>query len=226
MAIRKLAAETLGTALLLISVVGSGQMATNLTEDVALQLLINSVVTSLTLFVIITLLAGISGAQFNPVVTLIALYQKSITVTNAIAYIICQVVGALIGVFLANAMFENPIIYMSQKDRTGFHLLLSEAIATAGLVFVIFTAIARKQTQLIPVLVSAWIGGAYFFTSSTSFANPAVTFARSFTDTFSGISIASAPAFIGAQVIGALIGFILVLLISVDPANRNEKSNG
>ena len=180
--------ELFGTATLLLVVIGSGVMATNLSKDVGVQLTINSAATGLILYILITLLGPISGAHFNPVVTAIQLYRKNITASLAAAYLAAQLVGAVIGVALANFIFNLPIIEISQKDRTGAELFVSEILATAGLVFIIFTAIVQKSEAKIPVLVGAYISAAYFFTSSTSFANPAVTIARSLPDSFSGIS--------------------------------------
>ncbi len=214
MNIRKVSAEALGTSILLMSIVGSGQMATSLTKDVGLQLLIGAVVASLALLLLITSLGGISGAHFNPVVTLSALAHKAISVVDAISYIAAQIFGGIVGVALANLMFNQPALFAAQTEHAGSNLLLSEVIATAGLVFLIFTAIAQKKENSIPLLVSAWIGSAYFFTSSSTFANPAVTIARTFTDTFAGIAVASVPGFIAAQLIGAALGVLLSKFIS------------
>lgn len=214
MNIRKVSAEALGTSILLMAIVGSGQMATSLTKDVGLQLLIGAVVASLALLLLITSLGGISGAHFNPVVTLAALAHKAISVVDAISYIAAQIFGGIVGVALANLMFNQPALFAAQTEHAGSNLLLSEVIATAGLVFLIFTAIAQKKENSIPLLVSAWIGSAYFFTSSSTFANPAVTIARTFTDTFAGIAVASVPGFIAAQLIGAALGVLLSKFIS------------
>jgi glycerol uptake facilitator-like aquaporin len=214
MNIRKVSAEALGTSILLMSIVGSGQMATSLTKDVGLQLLIGAVVASLALLLLITSLGGISGAHFNPVVTLAALAHKAISVVDAISYIAAQIFGGIVGVALANLMFNQPALFAAQAEHAGNNLLLSEVIATAGLVFLIFTAIAQKKENSIPLLVSAWIGSAYFFTSSSTFANPAVTIARTFTDTFAGIAVVSVPGFIVAQLIGAALGVLLSKFIS------------
>ena len=143
-------------------------MATNLSKDVGVQLTINSAATGLILYILITLLGPISGAHFNPVVTGIQIFKKNITPSLAAAYLAAQLVGAVIGVALANFIFRLPIIEISQKDRTGADLFVSEILATAGLVFIIFTAIAQKSEAKIPVLVGAYISAAYFFTSSTS----------------------------------------------------------
>jgi glycerol uptake facilitator-like aquaporin len=212
--LRRTIAELVGTATLLLVVIGSGVMATNLSKDVGVQLTINSAATGLILYILITLLGPISGAHFNPVVTAIQLYKKNITASLAAAYLAAQLVGAVIGVALANFIFSLPIIEISQKDRTGAELFVSEILATAGLVFIIFTAIAQKSEAKIPVLVSAYISAAYFFTSSTSFANPAVTVARTLSDTFAGIAPSSVAPFIAAQIFGAALGLALTTFIN------------
>lgn len=214
MKIRKAGAELLGTASLLLVVIGSGVMATNLSKDVGVQLTINSAATGLILYILITLLGPISGAHFNPVVTAIQMFKKNITPSLAATYLLAQLVGAVIGVGLANFIFNLPIIEISQKDRTGSDLFVSEILATAGLVFIIFTAIAQKSEAKIPVLVGAYISAAYFFTSSTSFANPVVTLARTLSDTFAGIAPASVLPFVAAQVIGAIAGVVLTNFIN------------
>ena len=211
---RRILAEAIGTATLLLVVIGSGVMATNLSKDVGVQLTINSAATGLILYILITLLGPISGAHFNPVVTGIQIFKKNITPSLAAGYLAAQLVGAVIGVALANFIFKLPIIEISQKDRTGADLFVSEILATAGLVFVIFTAIAQKSEAKIPVLVGAYISAAYFFTSSTSFANPAVTIARTLSDSFAGIAPASVLPFIAAQVIGAIAGIALTNFIT------------
>jgi glycerol uptake facilitator-like aquaporin len=189
-------------------------MATNLSKDVGVQLTINSAATGLILYILITLLGPISGAHLNPVVTAIQLFKKNITVSLAAAYLAAQLLGAVIGVALANFIFNLPIIEISQKDRTGTELFVSEILATAGLVFIIFTAIAQKSEAKIPVLVGAYISAAYFFTSSTSFANPAVTVARTLSDSFAGIAPGSVLPFIAAQIIGAALGLVLTTFIN------------
>ena len=215
--------ELFGTATLLLVVIGSGIMATNISSDVGVQLTINSAATGLMLYILITLLGPVSGAHFNPVVTGIQLYKKAISPSLAAAYLIAQMVGAVIGVTLANFIFNLPIIEISQKDRTGTELFVSEILATAGLVFIIFTAIAQKAEAKIPVLVGAYISAAYFFTSSTSFANPVVTVARTLSDTFAGIAPASVLPFIAAQILGALFGLALTKFINSSNEIRNEK---
>jgi glycerol uptake facilitator-like aquaporin len=212
--LRRTIAELFGTATLLLVVIGSGVMATNLSKDVGVQLTINSAATGLILYILITLLGPISGAHFNPVVTTIQLFKKNMTASLAAAYLVAQLVGAVIGVALANFIFNLPIIEISHKDRTGTELFVSEILATAGLVFIIFTAIAQKSEAKIPVLVGAYISAAYFFTSSTSFANPAVTVARTLSDSFAGIAPGSVLPFIAAQIIGAALGLVLTTFIN------------
>jgi len=221
--LRRTIAELFGTATLLLVVIGSGVMATNLSKDVGVQLTINSAATGLILYILITLLGPISGAHFNPVVTAIQLFKKNITASLAAAYLAAQLVGAVIGVAIANFIFNLPIIEISQKDRTGAELFVSEILATAGLVFIIFTAIAQRSEAKIPVLVGAYISAAYFFTSSTSFANPAVTVARTLSDTFAGIAPSSVAPFIAAQILGAVLGLALTKFINSPNKTGNEK---
>jgi glycerol uptake facilitator-like aquaporin len=213
---RKLLAEYLGTALLVAIVVGSGIMATDLTKDVGLQLLINTIATVFGLGVLILILAPISGAHFNPVVTMIDLIQGKSSVLLFIQYVFAQVLGAISGALLANAMFDHPIIETATKIRSGNNLYLAEIVATAGLILVINLLVSQKNLTVIPAAVAAWIGSAYFFTSSTSFANPAVTIGRTFSDSFAGIAPENAPKFIAAQILGAIIGLGLVKALTND----------
>ena len=209
MKINKLIAEFVGTGILAATVVGSGIMATSLTKDVAVQLLIVAIATVFILAVLIQMLAPISGAHFNPAVSLVDFLNKGISAKKLALYTVAQVFGGVIGVITANAMFELPGIQSSTLERSGLGLLLGEVVATAGLILVIQLVGAQKNGKYIPFAVAGWIGAAYFFTSSTSFANPAVTFARSLSDTFAGIELSSVPAFILAQLIGALVGLLL-----------------
>jgi len=186
---RSLVAETLGTGLLLAAVVGSGIMAENLTDDGAVQLLCNTLATGATLFVIILLFAPISGAHFNP--------------AAGLAYVFAQVAGAIAGVWLAHAMFGEAVFALGVKPRAGAAQWLSEAVATFGLVLTILGT-ANRSREAIASAVALYIVAAYWFTASTSFANPAVTLARSLTPTFAGIAPMDAPAFMAAQFIGAL----------------------
>ena len=209
MKINKLIAEFVGTGILAATVVGSGIMATSLTKDVAVQLLVVAIATVFILAVLIQMLAPISGAHFNPAVSLVDFLNKGISAKKLVLYTVAQVFGGVIGVITANAMFELPGIQSSTLERSGGGLLLGEVVATAGLILVIQLVGAQKNGKYIPFAVAGWIGAAYFFTSSTSFANPAVTFARSLSDTFAGIELSSVPAFILAQLIGALVGLLL-----------------
>jgi glycerol uptake facilitator-like aquaporin len=213
---RKLLAEFLGTALLVAIVVGSGIMATDLTQDVGLQLLINTIATVFGLAVLILILAPISGAHFNPVVTLINLIQGNSSFIQFLQYVVVQIAGAITGAFLANAMFHQAVIQTATKLRSGSNLYLAEIVATAGLILVINMLVNQKNLTVIPAAVAGWIGSAYFFTSSTSFANPAVTIGRTFSDSFAGIAPECAPQFIAAQILGAIIGLGLVKVLTHD----------
>ena len=213
---KKPAAEFLGTLLLVSIVVGSGIMATDLTQDVGLQLLINTIATVFGLAVLILILAPISGAHFNPVVTLVDFIQGKSSFIQFLQYAVAQTAGAVTGAFLANAMFDQAIIQTATKLRSGSNLYLAEIVATAGLILVINLLVNQKNLTVIPAAVAAWIGSAYFFTSSTSFANPAVTFGRTFSDSFAGIAPECAPKFIAAQILGAIIGLGLVKALTND----------
>jgi glycerol uptake facilitator-like aquaporin len=212
----RLFAEYLGTATIVATVVGSGIMATNLSTDVGIQLLINTVATVLTLYIAMTLLGPISGAHFNPLVSVVELFRKKLSFADTAYFIIAQILGGLSGAVIANVMFEHPAIDPSHHIREGSHLWLGEIVASAGLLFIILLAVKQRIDEKIPRLVAAWIGAAYFFTSSTSFANPAVTLARSVTDSFSGIDISSVPAFILFQCIGAGLGLSAFTVITHD----------
>jgi glycerol uptake facilitator-like aquaporin len=191
-------------------------MATDLTQDVGLQLLINTMATVFGLAVLILVLAPISGAHFNPVVTLVDLIQGKSSPVQFIQYSIAQALGATSGALLANAMFDHAIIETATKVRSGSNLYLAEIVATVGLILVINLLVAQKNLSVIPAAVAAWIGSAYFFTSSTSFANPAVTIGRTFSDSFAGIAPECAPKFIAAQILGALIGLGLTKVLTND----------
>ena len=199
---RRAAAETLGTSLLLAAVVGSGIMAETLTDDVALQLLCNTLATGATLFVIIVLFAPVSGAHFNPAVTLVSMLQRSTPPRIGLVYVLAQLIGAIGGVWIAHAMFGEVVFALGVKARTGYGQWLSEAVATFGLVLTIAGA-AHRCREAVAASVALYIVAAYWFTASTSFANPAVTFARSLTPTFSGIAPWDAPGFVVAQLCGA-----------------------
>ena len=213
---RKLFAEYLGTALLVAIVVGSGIMATDLTQDVGLQLLINTISTVFGLFVLIQILGPISGSHFNPAVTLVDLIEKKLTPLTFIQYAAAQILGAISGAVLANAMFAHKLIETATKSRSGGNLYIGEIVATAGLILLINLMISQEKTALIPATVAAWIGSAYFFTSSTSFANPAVTIGRIFSDSFAGIAPGCVSKFIAAQILGALIGLGLTKVLTHD----------
>ncbi|MFF4353712.1 aquaporin [Streptomyces sp. NPDC001530] len=216
--IAKAAAELVGTAALVAVVVGSGIQATELTKDVGLQLLANSTATVFGLGVLITLLGPVSGAHFNPAVTLAEWWTgrrggAGVSAREAAVYVPAQIVGAIAGAVLADAMFGEPLVKWSTHDRSAGHLLLGEVVATAGLILLIFGLARTDRLRFAPVAVASYIGAAYWFTSSTSFANPAVTIGRAFTDTFAGIAPGSVPAFIGVQLVGAVVGLALVALI-------------
>lgn len=200
-------AEFLGTAGLLIVVVGSGIMGENLANgNMAIALLANSLATGFGLFVLIECFQSISGAHFNPVVTLYEWLTKKLDKNRMFAYWLAQITGAIVGVWITHVMFGLQIIQVSTKERLGFGLGVSELIATFGLILTI-TLVGRNRTALVPVSVAAYIAGAYWFTSSTSFANPAVTIARMFTDTFCGIAPSGVGLFIAGQILGVLVAY-------------------
>jgi glycerol uptake facilitator-like aquaporin len=202
-------AEYLGTALITATVIGSGIMAQVLTRDVLLQLLVNTFATILILALAIWLLAPVSGAYFNPAVLLVALIRRQLSALDFLTFTIVQIAGAASGAILAHALFNRALIDPSTTSRDGSWLFLSEVVATAGLVATIFIASNQGRGDNAFWLVPLWIGGAYIFTSSTSFANPAITLGRSLTDSFSGIAIASVPVFIAAQLLGAILGHFI-----------------
>ncbi len=211
--VRRLAAEALGTAFLIVAVVGSGIMASRLSpDDVGIQLLENAAATAGALIGLILMFGAVSGAHFNPVVTLVDRLLGTITTGEAILYASAQTVGGCIGSAVANAMFELPVFEVSTKHRSSGALWLSEVVATIGLLLVIQGCVRTGRAKAVPFAVGAWIGGAYWFTSSTSFANPAVTIARTLSDSFAGIAPSSAPMFIVMQIAGAGIAFGLVRL--------------
>lgn len=201
---QRLWAEGLGTAMLLVSVVGSGIMAETLTDDIALALLANAIATGCMLYVLITVLGPISGAHFNPAVTLAFYLRGDMAAIRAGQYVAVQIMGGVLGVWLTHFMFELSILQLSTTDRTGSAQWGSEAFATFGLLFVIFGGL-RSRPDAAPTLVALYITGAYWFTSSTSFANPAVSIARAFSDTFAGINPAHVPLFIAAQIVAVFL---------------------
>lgn len=199
-------AEFLGTAILLMAVVGSGIAAQRLTDDVGLQLLINACATVLALGVLITLFLPISGAHFNPVVTAVMLVRRELSARRALAFVVAQVAGGILGTLVAHAMYDHPLVSSFEGERSEPGLWLGEVVATAGLILVVLLA----SRASLAIAVPAWIGAAYFFTSSTSFANPAVTVARALTDSFSGIRWVDVPWFVVAQLVGGAIALLLV----------------
>ena len=190
-------------------IVGSGIMAENLTNDNALRLTANTLATGAGLFVLITAFANISGAHFNPFVSLAMFLRKKITGKLLIIYIPAQILGCLLGVMLANVFFEHNILELSTKNRDGVHIFLSEIIATFGLIFIIFATLKDGKIT-IAASVATYIMAGYWFTSSTSFANPAVALARTFTDSFTGINYMNTPTYILAEFLGALIAVFLI----------------
>ncbi|MFG2354451.1 aquaporin [Streptomyces sp. NPDC048521] len=220
---RRALAEAVGSAALVAVVVGSGIQATELTRDVGVQLLANSLATGFGLGVLIALFGSVSGAHFNPVVTLAAWFTgrrtpDGPTLRDVTAYLSAQTAGAIGGAVLADAMFAEPLVHWSSHDRSAGHLWLGELVATAGLVLLIFGLGRTGRAHFAPVAVASYIGAAYWFTSSTSFANPAVTVGRAFTDTFTGIAPASVGPFIAAQVAGAVVGLGLAAAVFARPA--------
>lgn len=206
----KALAELLGTAGLLCAVVGSGIMAERLAGgNVAIALLANTLATVFALYVLIELLAPISGAHLNPAVSAVMALRRELPPTHLAAYVMCQLSGAMLGAWLANAMFDLEWLQWSTKTRDGWGQWLAELVATAGLVVVVLRAPAGKTAQL----VACYIGAAYWFTASTSFANPAAVFGRMFSDSFAGIAPGSATGFVGAQLIGAPVGALVHRLL-------------
>ena len=201
--------EFIGSSFLVMVIVGSGIMAENLTNDNALRLTANTLATGAGLFVLITAFANISGAHFNPFVSLAMFLRKKINGKLLIFYIPAQILGCLIGVMLANVFFEHDILELSTKNRDGFHIFLSEIIATFGLIFIIFATLKDGKIT-IAASVATYIMAGYWFTSSTSFANPAVAIARTFTDSFTGINYLNTPTYILAEFLGALIAVYLI----------------
>ena len=206
----KVLAEFVGTGLLVAVVVGSGIMGSSLSQDAGVALLINAFSTVFALALLIYVLGPISGAHFNPAVTIVELATKKLAASQALLYIAAQILGAIGGSILANVMFNQTAVQFSTHTRFSTGTFIGEVLATAGLLVVIGVLSHRGQGAIIPVAVATWIGSAYFFASSTSFANPAVTIGRVFTNTFAGIAPDSVMPFIAAQLIGALIGMLVV----------------
>jgi glycerol uptake facilitator-like aquaporin len=222
---RKLLAEFLGSAFLAAAVVGSGIAAEQLSPgDSGLQLLENAAATATGLFTIILMFGPVSGGHFNPVVSLVDMSFGGLSPRDALAYVPVQVLGCIAGAVTANAMFALSAISISTHNRASGAHLLSEVVATLGLLLVIFSLARTRRATLAPAAVGAYIGAAYFFTSSTSFANPAITVGRMFSDTFAGIAPASAPAFIAAQLVGGVvaIGVVRALYPDITPGEAAD----
>jgi glycerol uptake facilitator-like aquaporin len=218
---RRLVAEALGTGFLVATVVGSGIMAETLTKDAGLALLDNTLPTGAILVVLITIFGPISGAHFNPVVSLVFALKRDLGPQEASVYVAAQIVGGVVGTFAAHLMFGLPVLEMSLKARTGGAQWFAEWVATLGLVVTVLAGL-RFARASVPWLVGLYITAAYWFTASTSFANPAVVIARSLTNTFSGIRPEDAPAFIVAQLAGAICGLGLARWLLSEPGNTDE----
>lgn len=212
-------AEFFGSAVLVCVVVGSGIMGTSLSNDLGVALLINAFSTIFALAILIEILGPISGAHFNPLVSWMQYFRREQSLIEVAWYIAAQVGGACAGAVVANMMFDSTAFQISAHDRVSAGHLLGEVIASAGLILVIRVLQSRRQSSLIPVAVAGWIGSAYFFTSSTSFANPAVTIGRIFSDSFAGIAPTAVPLFIAAQCVGLGTGLALAALV-----DRGERS--
>jgi glycerol uptake facilitator-like aquaporin len=203
---RAVFAECLGSMLLATAVIGSGIMAQHLTGDGAVALLANTLATVAALAVLIAVLAPVSGAHFNPAISLVSFLRGRLTLAATTTYIAAQLLGCCLGAVLAHAMFDLPLLQTATHARAGLGQLLSEMVATAGLITVALSCSTSSQAAW---RVPGWIGAAYWFTASTSFANPAITIARALSDTFAGIRPVDVPAFISAQLVGALVGLVL-----------------
>jgi glycerol uptake facilitator-like aquaporin len=219
---RRLAAEALGTGLLIVAVIGSGIMATNLSTDVGLQLLENAAATAGALIGLILMFGAVSGAHFNPVVTITDRVLGTTTTRDTALYVVAQAVGGCVGAMVANLMFELPAVNMSTKTRSSPALWLSEVVATVTLLLVINGCVRTGRAKVVPFAVGAWIGAAYWFTSSTSFANPAVTIARTLSNSFAGIAPSSAPMFIVMQLIGAAVAIVLIRFFYPRPPEATD----
>lgn len=202
---RAVFAEGLGSMLLATAVIGSGIMAQRLTGDGAVALLANSLATVAALAVLIAMFASVSGAHFNPAVSLAWFLRGKLSLPATASYMVAQSIGCCLGAVMAHAMFELPLIQLALHARAGYGLLLSEMVAAAGLISIVLGSTAKEAEWRVP----AWIGAAYWFTASTSFANPAITLGRSLSDTFAGIAPSDVPGFIAAQLAGAMVGVLL-----------------
>ena len=216
---RKIVTEFGGTAALVLIVVGSGIMGTNLSDDAGVALTMNTISTIFGLALLILTIGPISGAHFNPAVSLVMYATKNLSLKETLAYIPAQIGGAIVGALLANLTFDLPVLQFSDHARVTTGTLVAEVIATAGLLAVIQVFAARKNANHVAIAVAAWIGSAYFFTASTSFANPAVTIGRVFTDTFAGIAPASIVPFIAAQLVGAALGLVIAKALTSTKAD-------
>ncbi len=219
---RRLVAEALGTALLVATVVGSGIMAESLTKDVALALLGNTIATGAVLVVLITILGPISGAHFNPAVTLVFALKRELALREATLYVVAQIAGGIAGAVIAHGMFDLPLLQASLKVRSGGPQWFAEIVATFGLVATILAGL-RFARPSVPALVGLYITAAYWFTASTSFANPAVALARSLSNTFSGIRPQDVPGFIAAQCCGALMALLLMRWLLQEPRPTDQE---
>ena len=226
---RRYLAEFVGTGLLVTAIVGSGVMATTLSpDDVGLQLLENSIAAAFALGALILIFGPVSGAHLNPVVSIADWYvgrrdRTGLSGRLLLGYVVAQTAGAIFGAILANLMFALPAVEFSGKDRAEAHLWLGEVVATAGLILLVFALARSGRTAAAPAAVGAYIGAAYWFTSSTSFANPAVTVGRAFTDTFAGIAPGSVPGFIVAQLLGLCAGTALLLALYPDAGRAADQ---
>lgn len=204
-----------------MAVIGSGIMAVRLSpDDVGLQLLENAIATAGALVGVILMFISVSGAHFNPVVTLVDRLFGAISTRVAVLYALAQTVGGCVGAVVANLMFELDAVNLSVKDRSSGALWLSEVVATVGLLLVVHGCVRNGRREMVPFAVGAWIGGAYFFTSSTSLANPAVSVARSLSDTFAGIAPSSVPMFVAMQILGGIIGFVIVRYVFAESQDQ------
>lgn len=211
---RRLTGEFVGTSFLLAAIVGSGIMAENLTSDRGLRLLQNAIATGGVLAALILAFAAVSGAHFNPAVTLTDLALGGIDRLTAAGYVLAQTAGGILGVIAANLMFDLPPVEWSTRDRSAGHLVFADGVATLGLLLVIFLVVRAGNAQTVAFSVAGYITGAYYFTSSTSFANPAVAIGRAFSDTFAGIEPASVPMFIVAQLLAVGVGIALIRFLT------------
>jgi glycerol uptake facilitator-like aquaporin len=220
---RRLAAEAIGAAFLVAAVVGSGIMADRLTDDTALALLGNTIPTGAILVVLITILGPISGAHFNPAVTMVFALRREIALSAALLYVVAQLGGGIAGALLAHAMFDLPLVQVSETVRTGGGQWLAEAVAAFGLVFTILAGL-RFRSDAVPWLVGLYITAAYWFTASTSFANPAVAIARAFSNTFAGIRPVDLPGFIVAEFLGALLAMMFAGWLLAEPGTQRSQA--